>query len=77
MTLVVNKINKYLKAHLGGLGAALALLITDLNSKTHLTSGDAYAIVGAYLSVGAVVALVPNTAGTPAAAPVQDDEAAL
>lgn len=66
MNLVVSKINKYLKAHLAGVGAALTLLISDLNSKSHLTSGDLYAIIGAYLATGAIVAVAPNTAETPA-----------
>lgn len=58
-------ISKYLKAHVAGLGAALALVLADLNANGHLTMNDWYGIVGAALGVGAVVATVPNTQSTP------------
>jgi hypothetical protein len=66
----VNLFTSYLKAHLAGLGAALALLIADLNSNVGLTAADWYGIVGAALGVGAVVAVAPNTKTVNAVTPV-------
>lgn len=62
-------ISSYLKAHVAGLGAALALVLADLNANGSLTLNDWYGIVGAALGVGAAVATVPNT---PKAAAVDD-----
>lgn len=67
-------VNSYLKAHLAGLGAALSLVVADLNAG-HLTLTDWYGIVGAALGVAAAVAVVPNGAPkaaalAPVAAPV-------
>lgn len=56
-----NWLSAWLKAHLAGIGAALSVLIADLNTEHHITMTDWYWIVGAALGVGAVVAVAPNT----------------
>lgn len=64
MNVITRWISPFLKAHAAGLGAAVALLIADLNSLKPgqgLTMLEWIAIAGAYLGVGAVVATVPNT----------------
>ena len=61
-------LNCYLKAHVAALGAALSLVVADLNSHNGLTATDWYGIVGAALGVGAAVAVVPNSDGAPAKA---------
>lgn len=50
-----------LKAHSAGLGAAVTLLLADLDLSNHVTLHQWVAIAGAYLGVGAVVHMVPNT----------------
>lgn len=62
-------VSKYLKAHAAALGAALALVVTDLNSAGGLTLTDWYGIVGAALGVGVAVAVVPNGPAAPLAVP--------
>lgn len=56
----MSAVNRFLKAHLAGLGAALSLVVADLAAGS-LTLTDWYGIVGAALGVGAVVAVVPNS----------------
>lgn len=65
-------ISQFLKAHVAGLGAALTLVLADLNTGS-LTLNDWYGIVGAALGVGAAVAIAPNAvvkAVAPVVAPV-------
>lgn len=65
LTVAVEKLiastSSSLKAHSAGLGAALTLLITDLNQAGGMTADKWYGVAGAYLGVGAVVHMVPNT----------------
>lgn len=68
----MHAINGYLKAHLAGIGAALTLLIADLNSGTHVSAAEWLAIAGAYLGVGAITAVVPNSAKPVAPVSVKD-----
>lgn len=56
----MNAITGYLKAHLAGIGAAVTLLIADLQAG-HVSAEQWYGIVGAYLATAAVVAVAPNT----------------
>lgn len=70
--MIEKTISKFLKAHVAGLGAALALIVADLNTGS-LSLTDWYGIVGAALGVGAAVAIVPNAvvkAAAPVVAPV-------
>lgn len=53
-------VNRFLKAHVAGLGAALMLVIVDLQNGG-VSLADWYGVVGAALGVGAAVATVPNT----------------
>lgn len=53
-------VNKFLKAHAAGLGAAITLALADLNAG-HVSPAQWLAVAAAYLGVGAVVAVVPNT----------------
>lgn len=70
---VISKIESFiggsLKAHAAGLGAAFALLVADLaalKTGSSITVDQWVGIVGAYLGVGAVVHIVPNTPSTEA-----------
>lgn len=83
VNLIEKYINRFLKAHAGGVGAALALLLADLQfNHGHLTLDQGYGVLAAYLGVGAVVAIAPNSKNLvadvvdetlDAVAPVQDD----
>lgn len=69
-------ISAQLKAHIAGLGAALVLLVADLNTGDHVTLAQWAAIAAAYLGVGAVTYTVPNTPSSPADSnEAQDPEA--
>lgn len=61
---LVGSASASLKAHSAGLGAALTLLITDLNQAGGMTADKWYGVLGAYAGVGAVVHMVPNTPKT-------------
>lgn len=50
-----------LKAHSAGVGAAVTLLLADLNADSHVTLHQWIAVAGAYAGVGAAVHMVPNT----------------
>lgn len=53
-------VNSSLKAHAAGLGAAVTLLLADLDVSNSVSLHQWVAIVGAYLGVGAAVHIIPN-----------------
>lgn len=77
VNLIEKYINQFLKAHAGGVGAAVTLLIADLQANGgHLTGNQGLAILAAYLGVGAVIAVAPNSkpaADVPADDATQED----
>lgn len=60
MNKLFDHVTKYLHAHASGFGAALTLLLADLNSGDVLTRSDWVAIAGAYLGVGAAISVLPH-----------------
>lgn len=71
MNLIGRYVSPYLKAHIGGFAAAVALLCRDLaalKSGGHLSLTEWSGILGAYVGVGGLVGLTPNQPSTPAVA---------
>jgi hypothetical protein len=61
MNIIAKYVHAYLKAHAAGLGAAITLILSDLDNGSLNTWAQWAAIVGAYLGTAAVVSAVPNT----------------